>query len=180
VPSLIAKSPLSGHSGMTLAGMSLSEAPLASMQSVSPIKGQEKSLAKALKAIGLSMPKPNTCVTNGDVVIVWTGKDQAFLVAPEAVALDGAAVTDQSDGWARLRLEGTAAADVLMRLVPLDLRGVFPGWASRAPLNHMQSILMCHTAGQIDMLVFRSMAQTAWHEVTGAMQTVAARAARPI
>ena len=40
-----------------------------------------------------------------------------------------AAVTDQSDAWAGLRLAGDAAREVLARLVPLDLG---PGLSRRA------------------------------------------------
>ena len=176
---LIAKSPLSGQGPVTYGSVTLSEAPIEAMQSLAPIKGQEKVLAKALKTLGLAMPTPNTCVAKGHHLIVWTGRDQVFLMGPAPVTLAGAAITDQSDGWARLRLEGAGVADVLMRLVPMDLRRLAQGWAARAPLNHMQAVLVCAGTGQIDILVFRSMAQTAWHEVADTMQMLAARAQRP-
>ncbi len=178
MPSLIAKSPLAGQAPVSHGGVTLSEEPPGRISSVTAFRGQEKALAKALKAAGLAMPAPNACGTSGDRVIVWTGRDQAFLLGdlPEGLP---AAVTDQSDGWARLRLEGPGAADVLARLVPVDLRGMKPGQALRAPLNHMQAVLFCTEAGRIDLLVFRSMARTAWDEIAEAMQAVAARAARP-
>ena len=177
---LIPKTPLAGQVALSVGGVTLFEAPLASMQSLAVVRGQEKALGKALKAMGLPLPAPNSCFQKDGSLIVWTGRDQAFLLGAEPVALSGAVMTDQSDGWARLRLEGPGAGDVLMRLVPLDLRSTAPGWAARAPLNHMQAILLCAGAGQIDILVFRSMAQTAWHELASAMQMLAARAARPV
>ncbi len=177
---LIPKTPLAGQVALSVGGVTLSEAPLASMQSLAAVRGQEKALAKALKAFGLASPAPNTCLQKDGSLIVWTGREQAFIVGAAPVILPGAVMTDQSDGWARLRLEGPGTSDVLMRLVPLDLRSVVPGWAARAPLNHMQAILLCPAAGQIDVLVFRSMAQTAWHEIAAAMQMLAARAARPV
>ena len=66
-----------------------------------------------------------------------------------------------------------------MRLYALDLRlQVFAvGMAARAPMNHMQSVLMRTAPYAFDLLVFRSMARTAWHEVEAAMKTLGARAA---
>jgi sarcosine oxidase subunit gamma len=75
-----------------------------------------------------------------------------------------------------LRVTGTQATDALMRLVPLDLRAFKPGQSARAPLGHMQMVLMREKQGFL-LLVFRSMARTAWHEVETAMKSLAARAA---
>jgi heterotetrameric sarcosine oxidase gamma subunit len=173
VPSLIAKSPLAGQAPVTHGSITLSEEPLVRMTSAAPFRGAEK----ALKALGFAMPPPNTCTADKDHLILWTGRNQAFLIGPVPEGLTGvAAITDQSDGWARLRLEGTGVADVLMRLIPLDLRRFGPGHAARAPLGHMQCILISAKDNQIDVLVFRSMARTAWTEISEAMQTVAARA----
>jgi sarcosine oxidase subunit gamma len=176
VPSLIAKSPLSGQFPVRHGGISLSEAPLEVMTSLQPLPGQEKGLAKLLKGIGLGFPAPNTLSSRGDHLLVWTGRNQAFLIGAAPVGLTAvAAITDQSDGWARLRVEGVGAADVLMRLVPLDMRSFGAGRAARVPLNHMQAVVMCRIAGQFDLLVFRSMARTAWTEIEEAMQKVVAR-----
>lgn len=136
-------------------------------------------MARALKPLGLAFPAPNSFTTSGAATLVWTARNQAFLIGIAAPEIAGAALTDQSDGWAALRLEGPAATDALMRLYPLDLRlqSFAQGAAARAPLNHMQSVLLRTAPYSFDILVFRSMAQTAWHEVAAAMKTVAARAA---
>lgn len=140
--------------------------------------GQEKALARNLKQFGLTFPRPNTFVTSAGATLVWTGRNQAFLFGFAPPELAGAALTDQSDGWATLQLEGQSAADALMRLYPLDLRAqsFAPGAAVRAPLNHMQSVLMRTAPDMFKILVFRSMARTAWHEVEQAMKTLYARA----
>jgi heterotetrameric sarcosine oxidase gamma subunit len=180
VSELIAKSPLSGITPITFGGLRLSEAVLGVVTSIAPFPGQDKAVAKALKPLGLTFPAPNTFISAGGAKLVWTAHNQAFLIGvPAPNPLLGAALTDQSDGWAGLRVEGPTASDALMRLYPLDLRlQSFPvGNAARAPLNHMQSVLM-HTAPYaFDVLVFRSMARTAWHEIEAAMRTLAARAA---
>lgn len=177
MPELIAKSPLSGVWPVAHGGLRLSEHLLGRVTSIAPLPGQEKAVARALKSLGLTFPAPNTFASAGDVTLVWTARNQAFLIGVSPPDVASAALTDQSDGWAALRLEGVAASDALMRLYPLDLRlqsfGV--GAAARAPLNHMQSIVM-HTAPYaFEILVFRSMARTAWHEVEAAMKTLAAR-----
>ena len=171
---------MAGRAALTLAGVTLAEADLGQITSVAPFMGQDKALAMALKALGLSFPAPNQVSSKGGVRLVWTGRDQAFLIGAAPQGLDGlAALTDQSDGWAALRLDGPGAGDVLARLYPLDLRAAaFPvGRVARAPLNHMSSILMRPGPQSFEMLVFRSMARTAWHEAEVAMRALAARAA---
>jgi heterotetrameric sarcosine oxidase gamma subunit len=178
VPELIAKSPLSGTAPITLGGLRLSEVMLGPVTSIAPFPGQDKTVAKALKPLGLTFPAPNTFTSAADAKLVWTTRNQAFLIGIAPPTIPGAALTDQSDGWAGLRIEGPTASDALMRLYPLDLRQQsFPvGTAARAPLNHMQSVLMRTAPYAFDLLVFRSMARTAWHEIEAAMRTLAARA----
>jgi sarcosine oxidase subunit gamma len=179
VPSLIAKSPLAGQGPVTLAGITLSERLIDRMTAVAPLKGGKTALAKALKSLGLAFPDPNRWLAKGDAQIVWTGRDQAFLIDADPAGLTGAALTDQSDGWAGITLHGAEAADMLMRLYPLDLRAaVFaPGHAARSPLGHMSSVLIRVSDDRFDLLVFRSMAAFAWHEVEEAMKKHAARKA---
>ena len=86
-------------------------------------------------------------------------------------------MTDQTGGWAALRLTGPMAAEALMRLVPLDLRkfGSRSG-GPRAPGPYADGA----DAGRDDgftILVFRSMARTAWHEIEAALKMLAARKA---
>jgi heterotetrameric sarcosine oxidase gamma subunit len=175
VPSLIAKSPLGGKS-LTLGGVTLAEAALGPITSIAPFNGRADDLSQALNSLGLSFPAPNTFNESSGDLIVWTGRDQAFLIGPLLEGLP-AATTDQSDGWAGLRITGPEAAAALMRLIPLDLRAkaFAPGTAARAPLNHMAAVIWRDAEG-FSLLVFRSMAQTAWHEIEAAMKALAARA----
>lgn len=189
MPKLIAKAALAGQAPLALGGVTLSETLLDSITSIAPLQGQDKALAKALKALGLTFPTPNSFAQKASARIVWTGRGQAFLInaAPEgqtafAALTACAALTDQTDGWACLSLAGAPAEAALMRLVPLDLRGTaFPkGSAARAPLNHMQSILLRTGPHSFDLMVFRSMARSAWHEVETAMKSLAARQNVPV
>lgn len=174
VPDLIAK-PALGRAPVTLAGTTLTEAPLTTITAIAPYPGQGAALDKGLKPLGLSFPAPNTAQTNGSAEIVWSGRAQAFLIG--VAAPDGlpAAVTDQSDAWVTLGLSGRQARSVLARLVPLDLRAARKGQAFRSALNHMPLILIVDGPEAFRLLTFRSMAQTAWHEVTAAMAMLDAR-----
>ena len=86
---------------------------------------------------GLGWPAPGQVIAQGSARAQWFGLDLALLIgaAPEAGLARHAALTDQSDAWAVLRLEGAGAGDVLARLTPLDLReSVFgTGRTARAP-----------------------------------------------
>ena len=178
MPELIAKTPCAGlHLPVTCGGATLSEWLPGRMTCIAPYDGASAKADKALKPLGFSCPSPNGM--HGDAPrIVWTGRGQAFLIGAEPPkGLDAAAaLVDQSDGWAGLRLAGPGAADVLARLVPLDLRGMAVGTAARSLLGHMALVLMRPDAQAFEMLVFRSMARTAVHEIDTAMRQLAARA----
>jgi heterotetrameric sarcosine oxidase gamma subunit len=180
VPELIAKTALAGQAPVLRGGTRLEETDLGPITAIALFPGQEKAANKALKPLGFSFPAPNSFAVKDRAMLVWTGRAQAFLIGAEAPDLAGvAAVTDQSGGWAALTLTGPAAAEALMRYVPLDLRlQSFPvGRAVRAPVYHMQAVLMRVSADSLTVLVFRSMARTAWHEIDEALKTLAARAA---
>jgi sarcosine oxidase subunit gamma len=180
VPELIARSPLQGQAALDLGGCTLSEGHPGPITSVAPLAGQDKALARALKPLGLGFPAPGRIVTGPAAQIVWTGRGQAFLIGapPPAGLAAAAATTDQTDGWACLVLEGAGAVAVLARLVPIDLRpaAMPPGQAARAPFNHMPAVILRDAPDRFRILVFRSMARTAWHEAAAAMAAVAARA----
>jgi heterotetrameric sarcosine oxidase gamma subunit len=176
VPDLIAKTALEGRS-LTLGGVTLAEVAVGPITSVAVFPGGTKAVAKGLKPLGLAMPAPNAFREKAGVRIVWTGRDQAFLIGVEPPAIEGAAVTDQTDGWAVLALGGPAVADVLARLVPVDVRlAACPvGTALRTQLNHMNVVVLRTGDYAFELMVFRSMARTAWHEVETTMHMVAAR-----
>ena len=174
---LVARAPMGGMAPVSNGAVTLSEAPLAQITWIAPFRGQERAVSEALMAaIGVGLPGPNAIVRKDGVSAVWVGPAQALILGAR-VAPDGAAVADQSDAWAWHVLDGGGARDVLARLTPVDLRDAdFPvGWAARTHLFHMTATLMRTDADRFELLVFRSMAKTAAHELEAAMQGVAAR-----
>ncbi|OYX42001.1 MAG: hypothetical protein B7Z02_13685 [Rhodobacterales bacterium 32-67-9] len=161
------------------AGVTLSELPATRITSVAPLNGKDRAVAAALKALGLGWPAPGRSVAKGEASCLWTGRGQAFLIGADPAGLAGiAALTDQSDGWARMQLAGPGAEAVLARLVPLDLSAAAfrVGAAARTGLNHMMLVLSRPTAESFDLMVFRSMAASAVHEIRQSMAACAARA----
>lgn len=176
MPELIAKSVLEGRS-LTVGTVTLAEVDVGPITSIAVLTGGTKAVAKGLKALGLTMPEPNAFIERKGARIVWTGREQAFLIGADCPVQEGAALTDQSDGWAVLSVSGAGAVDALARWVPLDLRlTAFPvGKAMRTQLNHMNVVILRGGDHAFEIMVFRSMARTAWHEIEAAMQMLAAR-----
>lgn len=176
MPDLIAK-PALGLAPITRAGTTLAEADWTAVFSLAPFPGQEKKLNAGLKPLGLSFPKPGTWAEKSGARIVWTGRDQAFLIGGPPPQGLPAAVTDQSDAWVTLTLSGPQARAALARLVPLDLRGATAGQVARTALNHLPLILITEAPDAYRLMTFRSMAQTAWHELDEALSRIEARLA---
>lgn len=176
MPELIAK-PALDTGPVTKAGVTLAPLDPGPITAIAVFPGGDKAIAKGLKSLGLSFPAPGEVSESAAARLVWTGRDQAFLMGVAPPVLDGAAVTDQTDGWAGFRLSGPRVADALARLVSLDLRdAAFPvGRVARTGLNHMAMILIRTEPLAFEIFVFRSMARTAWHELTDVLDRLEAR-----
>jgi sarcosine oxidase gamma subunit len=180
VPELIAKTALAGKKPLVVAGTTLAEVDVGAITSIAGFPGQEDALNNSLNLLGFSFPPPNSFAEVAGATLAWAGREQAFLIGADCPDLgSAAAVTDQSGGWVTLSLTGPLAADALMRYVPLDLRlAHFPvGKSVRAPLYHMSMLLLRVADDSFRLMLFRSMARTAWHEIEVALKTLAARAA---
>lgn len=177
---LIAKSPCDGLLPLTIGGMSLVEETPEAMTSVAPYAGKAEALGEALKAAhGMGYPAPGRSTGKAGSRAIWFGRDMALLMGPAADAslAEHAALTDQSDGWAVVRLEGEQAAEVLARLTPLDLRSsqFKRGHTARTEVAHMMGSVTKTGDNAFMVLVFRSMAKTLVHDLKTAMEAVAAR-----
>ncbi|MHA6262463.1 sarcosine oxidase subunit gamma [Arenibacterium sp. CAU 1754] len=177
---LIAKTPCEGLLPITIGSLSLSEETPGMLTSLAPFKGGDANLCDALTAAhGMAFPAPNRATGSSGARAIWFGQGQAMLVGPEPEAglAKFAALTDQSDAWAIVRLEGAGAEEVLARLVPVDLRGsVFKrGHTARTQLVHMMTSVTRVGPQAFWIMVFRSMAQTLLHDLQTAMEAVGAR-----
>lgn len=147
---------------------------------ISPLAGCGDEVSDLLQQ-DFAMPFPGVgdAGDHDGISLRWFGRDTALLIGanPDPRLANVAAVVDQSDAWAGFILSGASVHDVLARLTPLDLRdGAFGiGQTARSLIGHMNASIT-RTGGDVfEILVFRSMAQTALHDLGEAMAVVAAR-----
>lgn len=174
---LLERGPAEGMLPVEAGGVTLSEHAPEAITSVAPLRGRAQDVSDHLMAaVGVDFPKPGHATGSDEVRAVWTGPGQALVMGPP-VTVEGAALTDQSDAWVVLRLDGAASEDVLARLVPVDLRRETfrQGRTARTLLGHMTCSVTRVGAQSFEIMVFRSMARTAVHELRRAMEHVAAR-----
>lgn len=177
---LIAKTPLEGVLPISSGSVTLTETAPAFITSITPHAGKEKTCATALKtAHDLALPAVGRSSGAAALRILWTGQGQYFLVGAKTASktlAKSASLTDQSDSWAVMTLEGADAAEVLARVCPIDTRpSAFKrGHTARTELAHMMSVVSC-TSGGFEIMVMRSFARTAAHQLMDAMDSIAAQ-----
>lgn len=177
---LIATSPCDGLLPLEIGKTLLREEDLGVLTALAPYRGREKALAVALdEAHGLALPGPNRATGKAGLRAIWFGRAHVLLAgpAPDPRLAEQAALTDQSDAWAAVRLEGATAEEVLARLVPLDLRAAQfkRGHTARSQLMHLNVSITRIGEKAFLILGFRSMAATLVHDLKAAMEGVAAR-----
>ena len=147
--------PILGGYNQTIAGCTLTERTDLAMVSLAiPQKGKAK-LTKALKeGFGLSMPTPVKSTSKDGVRLLQTSADQLMLIfphdRPDAVAHvrekigETAYLTDQTDVWVILELDGEMSRDALERLSPIDLSAdqFVEGANARTVMEHMGALVM--------------------------------------
>ncbi len=179
---LSANTPCAGLLPIAAGACTLSEVVPASMALLSPYKGREKQLSEALKTVhGMAFAAPNRSSGKAGARCVWFGHGQGMLIGPtpDKSLARYAAVVDQSDGWAVVRLEGMGAVDVLARLTSLDLRDsqFKRGQTARSEVHHMMVSITRVGPHAFDIMAFRSMAKTLVHDLEDAMVSLAAQGA---
>ena len=136
---------------------------------------------------GLALPGPGQWTQGPGRPAFWTGPDQWMVEFPGQADADvaamlareapGAAITEQTDGFAVFDLEGPEAAllAVMEMLVNLDLRRFGPGMATRTGLHHMAVFVIRRHAGQVTLLGAHSAAGSLWQALSAAATAQAAR-----
>lgn len=131
----------------------------------------------------IELPQGSYRTTEGDLALVGTGPGAWFVTFEQggnafAVGLrekigDLASVTDQSDGYAVLRLTGPRVPEALCKLVPIDVhpRAFKIGDVAVTVAAHIGATLWRledHTDGSpvFEIAVFRSLATSFWLVMT--------------
>ena len=166
---LIAKSPCAGLLPLTHGTVTATEVDPGPVTLIQPLRGADLS----------GLPGPNETIAQKGARLIWFGRGHVLLIggAPDPALAQTAALVDQSDAYAWVRVDGAGAADVLARLIPLDLRAAAfpPGATARTDISHMAGSVTRLEDGGFLLAVFRSMAATLVHDLKTAMQALAAR-----
>ncbi|RXF73149.1 sarcosine oxidase subunit gamma [Hansschlegelia zhihuaiae] len=159
-------------------GATLREVEGLTLASVAALGGREAELAEAVRAAyGLDLPTAPKRIASGAAAFIWAGPGKwlASSTAPNADFTGlPAAVADQSDGRAVLRLSGPRAREILATLTAIDLhpRAFAPGDAA---MTHAASIAIhlwqVDEAPTYEFAAFRSYAATLWRWIVHAGAT---------
>jgi sarcosine oxidase subunit gamma len=138
-------------------------------------KGRAGDLAAAVRSrYGLDLPSTPKRVEQGGLAVIWSGPGQWLAVAEDGRDLAReltdaigafAAVSDQSDGLAVLRVAGPHARDALIKGVGLDLhpRAFGPGDAAVTVIAHIGAQLWQLDDGPTyEIAIYRSFAGSLW------------------
>jgi sarcosine oxidase subunit gamma len=138
-------------------------------------KGRAADLAAAIRfRYGLDLPATPKRVEQGGLAVIWSGPGQWLAVAEDGRDLARdladaagafAAISDQSDGLAVLRVSGPRARDALVKGVGLDLhpRAFGPGDAAVTVIAHVGAQLwQLDNAPTYEIAVFRGFAGSVW------------------
>lgn len=149
-------------------------------------KGQREALAQRLhELLGITLSESGRVTTSGSITAVWAGPGQWLLIADGnscrdlerdlRAPLEGlAAVTDQSDSRAVVKVSGPNARDVLAKGVPVDLhaRAFKPGDAAITHAAHIGITLWRPAADDTFVITCSSSyADSFWHWLTDACQS---------
>lgn len=141
---------------VTLAGCSLRVLPPARITGIAPFPGHETELRALLGAF----PAPGEVLIHDPWRLVWAARDLAFAFGeslPDGVA-EHAALTDQSDGWCGLELQGKGAETLLGRRLPVDIRKLPPCASVRSLMDHIPVLILRMEVDTFEIWSWRSMA----------------------
>ncbi|TSD90095.1 hypothetical protein FFK22_004150 [Mycobacterium sp. KBS0706] len=138
-------------------------------------KGRADDLASIVRSrYGLDLPTMPKRVEQGGLALIWSGPGQWLAVAEDGRDLAReladaagafAAVSDQGDGLAVLRVAGPHARDALIKGVGLDLhpRAFGPGDAAVTVIAHIGAQLWQLDDGPTyEIAIYRSFAGSLW------------------
>ena len=152
----------------------------ASLFLIAPYKEKLKHAASILNIeMGLKWPVAHELILAGSGYVFWFDHSHIALlgVEPSTKLPRYAAVTDVSDAWCIVDISGVSVRDILARVTPLDMRpkSFKSGITQRSMIMQMHASITCLGQSRFRLMVFRSMARTLVHDLTIAMESVAAR-----
>ena len=150
-----------------------------------PLDGRAELAGAVMRSWSAELPEPgrSTASADGEVKILGMSPDQFFVISTAAApagefvsrAVAGAGyVTDQSDNWVTLRLEGPLVLPALERICPLDLdpAAFAVGSVARTVMEHLGAIIHREGRDRLLLLSASSSAHSFLHAVATSFRNV--------
>lgn len=160
-------------------GLTVTELSDQSIVSIAAPNGGMETLSKAVtSALSLELPATGESSSAGSLRLLGLQPDQWFLITDGQTLspvyeveqkLNGAAhLTDQSDSWVTVQLEGPQVRAALERICPIDLhKDVFSiGSVTRTSMEHLGVIIYRTAEDSFVLLSARSSAESFKHALT--------------
>lgn len=150
-----------------------------SLTSVATQTQHTPALKAALAEQGFDLPFVEAIAGNHEQGAFWLAPNQYMLYRPyvdgvQTLSLPtGVFQTEQTDGWARMDIQGDDLSRLMERLVNLDTDRLQPGFATRSVLHHV-GVFVLVFEDRIAIICPRSMAATVAHAIEQAGQMLAA------
>lgn len=166
---------LGGANAKTVTTNAMTLVECVDLSLISIALGAQSTSVKTIK--GISLPKAARSVTKDNQTLMWLASDMLLYEQPYAQdALEqfsdtvNASLSDQSDVWVALDLQGDDCISVLERLVILDVAQMTKGAFMRTSLHHCGILLRCMTKGTAFRIYApRSYARSVHHAIELAM-----------
>jgi len=176
VAELSPNSPLNGYD-QTIGDMRLREVTDLDIVALAiPIKGTAKLKRAINNGFGMKMPTPTLSVVNNTARLMITQPDQLFALQPRSphaenaiakVIGDTAYITDQTDAWVVLELDGPSSRSALERVCQLDLddNQFTINQMARTTMEHMVSTIVRTGEDQFLLMSPSSSARSFLHAI---------------
>ena len=183
---LQAQTPLRGYSNR-FGDTRLIELSDTAIYSISLALDSEPALKSIKASLVSEWPDTGSSTTSADGVYRLLGlqQDQLFVLMQAPPESDGqsaklpdldqcAYITDQSDSWASLYIEGPSAVRALERICPIDLHSSMfgIGQVTRTVMEHLAVIILCETDNRYLLLSPTSSADSFLHSLEKSLQNV--------
>jgi sarcosine oxidase subunit gamma len=166
--------PLAGRIGP----VALTERTDAALASAAARRGRDAEMGERAGGAGIPLPGPGRAEAGPLWGAFWVSPGMWFVEAPlathediaahlKAILGDSASVTEQTDAWVRLDVEGPLAP-MFERLCNVDLARFPPGSATRTLLEHLGVYLVRRSDDRMSVLGPRSSAASLHHALAAA------------
>ena len=151
----------------------LVEVPNLPITSLAIPQGAQLAVAQSIQSeLGLAWPEPGRATSTDEAMLALLSPDQAMLLGPQIkLAETGLAkvayLTDQTDVWVALDLEGPGRFAAMERLCPVDLSASTFGQGAfaRTVMEHMGAVVIWKDPNTFRLMSARSSAGSFLHAV---------------